>query len=212
MKILIYSDVHGNLPAFEEVISKENFCDQYICLGDLVNYGPWSNECVELAISLPNSIILQGNHEELYLKNKLITEECDLVKSFFLVTHRSFKLHNTIRNFKKVLKLNQWILSHTINNMRIYEDTTINLSFNSFIGHTHYQFYRKINNFKLINVGSIGQNRSLVNKAEYVIYDTINDKFEFRSLFYNIDILIDEMIKQSYPKECIEYYLKKINI
>lgn len=212
MKILIYSDVHGNLPAFEEVLANEKFCDQYICLGDLVNYGPWSNECVELATSLPNSIILQGNHEELYLNKKLLKDECDLVKSFFSVTYPSFRMHEAIKNFRGDFKLNQWSFSHTINDMKIYEDTIIDLSFNSFIGHTHHQFIRNINNFKLINTGSLGQNRSLINKAEYVIYDTFNDNIKFKSLFYNIDILIDEMIKQSYPKNCIEYYLKKLNI
>lgn len=121
-------------------------------------------------------------------------------------------MHKEIKCFREFFQLNQWYFLHTINDMKIYEDTIIDISFNYFIGHTHHQFVRNINNYKLINTGSLGQNRSLINNAEYVIYDTINDKIELKSLFYNIDILIDEMIKQSYPKECIEYYLKKINI
>ena len=68
MRTAIYSDVHGNLPAFEvfvELTNKE--VDVYLNLGDLVNYGPWSNECVDLALSLPTIGNILGNHEELFL-------------------------------------------------------------------------------------------------------------------------------------------------
>jgi hypothetical protein len=47
MRILIYSDVHNNLPAFEQMLKEVVHCEAYISLGDLVNYGPWSNECVD---------------------------------------------------------------------------------------------------------------------------------------------------------------------
>ena len=70
MKILIYSDVHGNLPAFEKMIKAEKDCEQFICLGDLVNYAPWSNACVDLALSLPNAVLIMGNHEEAFLNHK----------------------------------------------------------------------------------------------------------------------------------------------
>lgn len=70
MKFLVYSDVHGNLPAFKAVLNDAKKCDGYICLGDLVDYGPCSNECVDLALSLPNSIIIMGNHEEDYINGK----------------------------------------------------------------------------------------------------------------------------------------------
>ena len=82
MKVLVYSDVHGNLPAFETMLKHAGECDQYICLGDLVNYGPWSNECVDLALSLPSSIILMGNHEEAYLQGRYPGTN-PLVQQFF---------------------------------------------------------------------------------------------------------------------------------
>ncbi|MFD0777232.1 metallophosphoesterase family protein [Flavobacterium myungsuense] len=90
MKVLIYSDVHGNLPAFEKMIKKEKACEKYICLGDLVNYGPWSNECVELAISLPNSTLIMGNHEEAFI-NGFYPGTNPLVQDFFKMTYPSFQ-------------------------------------------------------------------------------------------------------------------------
>jgi predicted phosphodiesterase len=82
MKLLVYSDAHGNFPAFELMLKEEGVCDQYICLGDLVNYGPWSNECVELANSLPNSTLLMGNHEEAFITGKYPGSN-PMVQAFF---------------------------------------------------------------------------------------------------------------------------------
>jgi len=210
MKILIYSDVHGNLPAFEKILEKETPCDQYICLGDLVNYGPWSNECLELALSLPNSIIIKGNHEVLFLNPTLLQNECDIVKSFFLHSYSTFKLHSKLKLFLDNYQLDDWFFSHTINNLRIYKDTNLSLSCNTFVGHTHHQFQRKIASYTLVNTGSVGQNRSSIDKANYVIYDTISDLIQLKSVTYNIAYLLSELHKQSYPNKCIQYYLNKI--
>ena len=43
MKSAIISDIHGNLPALEKLIKNTQFVDRYVILGDVVNYGTWSN-------------------------------------------------------------------------------------------------------------------------------------------------------------------------
>ena len=73
MKIAFFSDIHGNLPALEIAVKKSGKVDGYYILGDVVNYGPWSNECVELIENLENSFKVMGNHEEYYLKKR-----CDI--------------------------------------------------------------------------------------------------------------------------------------
>lgn len=42
MKIGIFSDIHSNLNALYAVMDfyKANPCDEYLCLGDVVGYGP----------------------------------------------------------------------------------------------------------------------------------------------------------------------------
>lgn len=63
MRVLVFSDVHGNLPALEAVLQDAGAVDAYWFLGDLVGYGPDPEACVQRVRSLPNLICLQGNHD-----------------------------------------------------------------------------------------------------------------------------------------------------
>src|SRR5680860_917999 len=63
MKIVIVSDIHGNLPALESVLSDAGPFDSLWNLGDTVGYGPWPNECIDLIRSYPDSVHLAGNHD-----------------------------------------------------------------------------------------------------------------------------------------------------
>lgn len=63
MRILIISDIHANLTAFETVMSNAKGQWDYVwCLGDVVGYGPDPNECVELLKTMPH-LCLAGNHD-----------------------------------------------------------------------------------------------------------------------------------------------------
>jgi len=48
MKIALFSDIHGNLPALEAVFDdiEKRRPDAIYCLGDLVGYAPWPNEVI----------------------------------------------------------------------------------------------------------------------------------------------------------------------
>jgi putative phosphoesterase len=61
----VFSDIHGNLDAFEavlEVLEKEG-AQKYICCGDFVGYGPQPNEVVERVRQLPEILAVRGNHD-----------------------------------------------------------------------------------------------------------------------------------------------------
>jgi len=63
MRILVISDIHGNLPALDAVLQEAGPVDATWCLGDLVGYGPNPNECIERVRSLPNLICVLGKHD-----------------------------------------------------------------------------------------------------------------------------------------------------
>ena len=64
MRIAIFSDIHGNLDAFQQVLSDINksFIDAAFCLGDSIGYGPEPDEVIRILRekSIPSVL---GNHE-----------------------------------------------------------------------------------------------------------------------------------------------------
>lgn len=62
MRYLIISDIHANLPALEAVLADAAPFDRVWCLGDIVGYGPYPNECIARLRDLPLTT-LAGNHD-----------------------------------------------------------------------------------------------------------------------------------------------------
>jgi len=63
MRILVVSDIHANIDAFEAVLSdSRQDRDAIYCLGDLVGYGPDPDACVSLAAEVCDAT-LAGNHD-----------------------------------------------------------------------------------------------------------------------------------------------------
>jgi predicted phosphodiesterase len=65
MRYGLLADIHSNLPALESVLEElaHRGVDGYLCLGDVVGYGAFPNECCELLRSL-NALVVRGNHDE----------------------------------------------------------------------------------------------------------------------------------------------------
>lgn len=65
MRYAIISDVHSNLVALETVLEELSGegVDRYLCLGDVVGYGPRPNQCCDL-IQEMECLCIRGNHDE----------------------------------------------------------------------------------------------------------------------------------------------------
>jgi predicted phosphodiesterase len=70
LRLAILSDIHGNLPAFEAVMSdlRQVAPDRVIVNGDVINRGPQSRACVQ-AVRATGWPVVFGNHEEYMLKH-----------------------------------------------------------------------------------------------------------------------------------------------
>ena len=208
MKTLVISDIHGNLPALERVLEIEKEATRVICLGDVVNYGPWSNECVDLLDSLDDKILLMGNHEKGYFIEKTRPKH-PLVQMFTEKCIVDFMRFEKIEEYAEKYYEGDVMFIHTLNDLYIYPDTNIELSQNIIIGHSHYQYRIENNGYFLCNPGSVGQNRQYIDLINYAVIDGVDDKIELKSLNYNVDLLINEMKSKKYKQECIDYYLNK---
>lgn len=64
MKLAILSDIHANLPALEAVLADilKGSYHRIICLGDIVGYGSWPNECCDL-LREHDVLSIKGNHD-----------------------------------------------------------------------------------------------------------------------------------------------------
>ena len=213
MIYLIFGDVHGNLPALEKLLKLEkNNYDQIICHGDVVNYGPWSNECVELLASIPGTVTLKGNHEESFLKGAYLGTH-PVATTFFEFCYSSFSQQHIVVDYGDQYDLEEYKICHTIDGIYFYPDTDLanyNIDNNYIIGHSHYQFDRFAGRNRLVNTGSIGQNREFIDVAEYIIYDDIAPQTIYlKSFVYNVDYVIRKMESMCYPQLCLNYYKNK---
>lgn len=208
MKIAVFSDVHGNLPALELMLEHAGNVGGYISLGDIVNYGPWSNECVDRVFSLPNITVVEGNHERYFLEGAY-SGTSPVAKAFFEFCYPTFNRHEKIKGLKPQYLLNSFTFQHTIDEKNIYPDTVLSLDKNYFIGHSHHQFKIEQPPFVLYNPGSVGQNRKYINVINYLILETDSMKVELRSITYDEQLIIREMEARGYPRGCIEYYDNK---
>ena len=124
MRIAFLSDIHGNLPALEITIKESRNVDGYIVLGDVVNYGPWSNECVEVLETLPNCTKMLGNHEDYFITGKC---GCDsnLANVFFGKCYNDFKETSLIKKYKQEYQFEDYLCTHTIDGKYIFGDKSL---------------------------------------------------------------------------------------
>jgi len=76
MRYGVLADIHGNLHALRAVLQQvdRTGVDGYLCLGDLVGYGPFPNECVEVVAEL-GAVCVAGNHDLIALE-RLAWDQC----------------------------------------------------------------------------------------------------------------------------------------
>ncbi len=90
MKIVLLTDIHGNLPALTaalEVIRQENY-DLLIHTGDVLGIGPYPAESLALLLQQPRLQLIQGNHESRFVQGVPTERPPEMSKLEF--THRSW--------------------------------------------------------------------------------------------------------------------------
>lgn len=74
MRVGVVSDIHSNLVALETVLADMGPTDALWCLGDIVGYGPWPNECIAL-LRERNATMIGGNHDLAVIGSTLVSVE-----------------------------------------------------------------------------------------------------------------------------------------
>ncbi|MFO7815144.1 MAG: metallophosphoesterase family protein [Halanaerobiales bacterium] len=185
MKIAIFSDIHGNISALEAVMEDIEYVgvDKTYCLGDLVGYGPYPNEVIEL-IKENEIETVMGNYdkgvgfnlddcgcayktqEKKALGDRSLEwtkkEVTDQNKDFLKALQENIKFE--VEGEKVLLvhgsprKINQYLFfNHPGRSIkRMMEDYDADIMVT---GHTHLPYVKKINDKLLINEGSVGKQK-----------------------------------------------------
>ncbi len=212
-KLLVLSDIHGNLEALKTVIGyigRENFNSmQKLFLGDYVDFGPWPNEVVSFLRTVPNANFIMGNHD-LYV----IDETDSRAKTYF---NREAMVEHTRWSRRQLSQENlQWLreLPHTFtatigprtlkavhadlysiekpfnfdNAVAVKEDIIL-------CGHIHCPYSHFTNGKIMVNPGSIGESLDGNNKSSFCIIERIESGTRVTNyrVPYNLDAVYRAM-------------------
>jgi predicted phosphodiesterase len=107
MHILIISDIHGNRHGLEAVLqAASGKFDEVLCLGDVVGYGAFPNECCEI-LQETDAHSLLGNHDAAAL-GTLSTEWFNDVASFAIEWTTSQLKNTNLQWLQKNLPEGEW--------------------------------------------------------------------------------------------------------
>lgn len=183
MKIAVFSDIHGNIGALEAVMNdiKTENVDKLICLGDLVGYGPYPNEVIEL-IKSQNIPTVMGNYDDgvgfdrddcgcayttpeerrlgdislEWTKNAVTSENKEFLRSLLPRIELDVLGKKLLFVHGSPRRINEYLFfDRSIKSLRnIFKsvDTDILIC-----GHTHIPYVRYIDNKMVINDGSVGK-------------------------------------------------------
>lgn len=230
MKICIFSDIHGNLLAFEaayRLILKES-ADINLFLGDLCGYYFDEIAVWDRLLTIPRLVALRGNHDDMFLRaadrNISIQEQYRaeygpamdlfLEKDHKAVTAWLRSLHFTWEGQEAVCGAYHGSPWDALEEY-IYPDTSLerfrNLQYPwVFIGHTHYSMDRIEGAVRVINPGSLGQPRDGY-WPRFVVVDLSNGDVDFKEVRYDREMFIREIRRKAPRNPYLYKVIERIN-
>lgn len=216
MKLGILSDIHGNLNALMAVLDhcKSEKIEKLIVLGDQMGYY-YDVPQVYIELNKWQSIILRGNHEDIFLEYQMMnTEEKHKIHSkygssfSFLTSPDLIRTINALKRSHTLRLGNDRVLFIHDNtradyNLYLYPDTDNKILESElekefdyvFVGHSHYSFHFQKEGRHLVNVGSVGQNRKQGGVAEWCIFNTVEKSIFMMKTPYDQKNIVEKIDK-----------------
>jgi len=230
--IYIFSDLHGNLPALNAVINDIGIIEfdnsLKLFLGDYIDFGPYSNEVLDIIRKFNNAHYIIGNHDQ-YLFMKTDTLFKDFNYRDKLIAHMAWT-NNAISNdnkkwifnlpVTKKIKIDDFELlmchGHLENTEKAFLTETIERINSKIIvtGHIHAPYFKIMNNKFIINPGSVGESLDNDNRASYSMLIIDGNKINVvnKRVSYDINTIEIELIKEMYhgKMKLLEEYEKLV--
>jgi putative phosphoesterase len=220
MRILLIADIHGNYEALQKILKVPH--DRAICLGDIVDYGPDPDKCIDILCekAIPT---IRGNHDNAVAFK--VDCQCGYKYKHLSIATREYTWEILDRTGIEYLQKLPILIREEIDGKRLYlthgsprsmfeyikpetldeeirkmiDESTEPLEADFLvIGHSHIPMNRKLGNLTIINPGSVGQSRDGDTRASCAVFDTENGKIEHLRLDYDIDSVCAK-IKERMP-------------
>lgn len=214
MKLIIFSDIHGNsyaLNQFFKQIEKEEY-DYLVFCGDIFGYYYNQKEIITQLRNMKKLIWLKGNHDDNFVKlYKGLMEESILIQNY---GHSYYNVKNRFSNeeMEYIQALPSKYICESygkkigvfhgtpvdILNGRLYPDNIIMNKdvFKNYdiviLGHTHCRMVRYLDDTMIVNPGSLGQPRDGKGYS-YAILDTNSYNVEFCNICFDKTALYDQI-------------------
>jgi len=207
MRTLVISDIHGNIDALRSI---DEPCDNIICLGDIVDYGPDPRACIEYFYDR-QVLRSRGNHDHAvafcvdcqtphgpYRRLSLLSREytaaiLDDTEKHWLgdaptsvtMEHdglRIFAVHGAPSNH-----MYKYLSPRTSDEDLAREVAEVDADI-IFVGHVHQPYVKSFDGKQLVCVGSVGQPRDGIPSACYAIIE--NGEVEIRRASYDVEAAV----------------------
>ncbi len=230
-KIALLSDIHGNLQALNLVIEKleKEKPDYWLCLGDIVGYGPNPKECISV-IRQKNMLCVQGNHDCGITGSVSLKHFRNPNRKLIEITKKQLSKEEIewLASNPFVIKRDGWIAAHAspinpqkwkyIDSAFIGRDILEKIDQSiCFIGHTHkpaivsnsfrVKEFQKGYKF-LINPGSVGQSRDGDYRASCSVVDTENWIYKNFRVEYETEPILTGLTKLGFTRDEANHLLK----
>jgi len=219
VRIIVISDIHSNLTAFEAIIKSLPEFDLSICLGDIVGYGPQPNEVVQRVREFSPDVTLLGNHDHAVItgstagfselasravewtRQNITKENVSYLRTLKPSTRMKIEnvegafFHGSPRD-----PLSEYVYPEISKDEvgQIMQEAEASLVL---LGHTHIPMNYSIGGKMLANPGSVGQPRDGDPRASFAIITLTNGKFAFqvKKIEYDIASTANKIMEAKLP-------------
>jgi predicted phosphodiesterase len=224
-RLAILADIHGNLPALQAVMDDmASFQpDHVIVAGDMINWGPFSAEVMEI-ITREGWAMVRGNNEY-YLLDYNTPRQPDRWREYVLLPWLYDQLkghwHRVIATLPDELTLrfpdappvrvvhgvpgNPWISMVPSQRDAEIMEQLAGIPEPTLIGaHSHIAMHRQVAQWQVLNPGSVGVPLDGNRTAAYMILDGTADGWQptFRRVPFDVNPLVEAFTRQRFVERC----------
>jgi putative phosphoesterase len=209
MRLAVISDVHGNAVALDAVLEDMPRVDGVLCAGDVVGYGPWPGECVDL-VRREGATTVMGNHDRAIVQdtgfrfNSMAKAGVEYARDVLDDEHMEFLAdlpEERVAASGRVKVVHghpddpdHYTRTHEFS-PRLLDDEDVLV-----MGHTHVQHHEKYGEGIVLNPGSVGQPRDGDPRAAYAILDLDRMDVEERRVEYDVEKVQDAVADADLPE------------